>query len=283
MSDAAHHSDWLSLIDVSGPFLAEPVLREAFPQGFAGLDAGRRRELRSAYDEWREAVDLKDADLPALHRAWVELVLSRLLEWDADVLKSGDKIPASLSAARPELGIVLRPDYAAVSASDGKPLCLVMVHAPDQDLSAPIKGGGWAASASERMVELCRGAGVRLGLVTNGEAWMFVDAPVGGVTSFATWYGRLWLHEPVTLQAFVDLLNVRRFHAEESARLPSLLDRSLEHQDEVTDALGEQVRRAIEVLIQTLDRADLDRKRELLQGLAPRDVYEAALTVMTRT
>lgn len=282
MNDASSHGDWLSLIDISGPFLAEPVLREAFPQGFAGLDAGRRRDLRSAYDEWREAVDFRDADLPALHRAWIELVLSRILEWDTDVLKSGDKIPASLCAARPELSIVLRPDHAAVSANDGKPLCLVMIYAPDQDLGAPIKGGGWAASASERMVELCRGAGVRLGLVTNGEAWMFVDAPVGGVTSFATWYGRLWLHEPVTLQAFVDLLNVRRFHAEESARLPSLLDRSLEHQEEVTDALGEQVRRAIEVLIQTLDRADLDRKRELLQGLAPRDVYEAALTVMMR-
>jgi hypothetical protein len=278
----SHHNDWLSLVDVSGPFLAEPVLRDVFPQGFAGLDPAHRRDLRSAYDEWREAVDLKDTDLQALHRAWIELVLSRVLEWDADVLKSGEAIPSALSAARPELGIVLRPDYAAVSSNGDKPLCLVTVYAPDQDLGAPIKAGGWAATPADRMVELCRGAGVRLGLVTNGEAWMLVDAPIGGVVSFATWYGRVWLHEPVTLQAFVDLLNLRRFHAEEGAQLPILLARSLEHQDEVTDALGEQVRRAIEVLIQSLDRADLDRKRELLRGLALRDVYEAALTVMMR-
>lgn len=33
MSDLAQHTEWLSLIDISGPFLAEPVLKDAFPQG----------------------------------------------------------------------------------------------------------------------------------------------------------------------------------------------------------------------------------------------------------
>jgi len=37
----------------------------------------------------------------------------------------------------------------------------------------------------------------------------------------------------------------------------------------VTDALGEQVRRAVEVLIQALDRADVDRDRTLLKGIEP--------------
>lgn len=36
MSDFGHHSDWLSLIDISGPFLAEPVLKDTFPQGLEG-------------------------------------------------------------------------------------------------------------------------------------------------------------------------------------------------------------------------------------------------------
>ncbi|WP_019561457.1 hypothetical protein [Caldimonas manganoxidans] len=30
------HHDWLSLIEISGPFLAVPVLKEAFPQGLEG-------------------------------------------------------------------------------------------------------------------------------------------------------------------------------------------------------------------------------------------------------
>jgi len=50
----------------------------------------------------------------------------------------------------------------------------------------------------------------------------------------------------------------------------------------VTEALGEQVRRAVEVLVQALDRADQDRNRELLRDVDPRELYEAGLTVMMR-
>ena len=86
----------------------------------------------------------------------------------------------------------------------------------------------------------------------------------------------------MTLQAFVNLLGIRRFFADDGERLPALLDESLKLQDEVTDALGEQVRRAVEVLVQALDRADVDRNRELLAGVEPPELYEAALTVMMR-
>jgi hypothetical protein len=111
---------------------------------------------------------------------------------------------------------------------------------------------------------------------------MLVDAPVGAVTTFASWYARIWSQEPITLQAFVHLLGIRRFFVDESEQLPALFDRSLKFQDEVTDALGEQVRRAVEVLIQTLDKADQDRNRELLHDVKEPELYEAALTVMMR-
>jgi hypothetical protein len=77
-------------------------------------------------------------------------------------------------------------------------------------------------------------------------------------------------------------LGIRRFFVAESEQLPALFDRSLKFQDEVTDALGEQVRRAVEVLIQTLDKADQDRNRELLHDVKEPELYEAALTVMMR-
>ena len=161
-------------------------------------------------------------------------------------------------------------------------LLLVKIHAPNTELDTAVKGDQWTASPAERMVELCRACRVRLGLVTNGEQWMLVDAPVGGVTTFASWYARLWGQEPITLQAFVNLLSIRRFFGSESEQLPVLLDESLKLQDEVTDALGEQVQRAVEVLIQALDRADVDRNRELLADIEPSVLYEAALTVMMR-
>jgi hypothetical protein len=49
-----------------------------------------------------------------------------------------------------------------------------------------------------------------------------------------------------------------------------------------TDTLGEQVRRAVEVLVQAFDRADLDRDRQLLKDVTAAQLYEAGLTVMMR-
>jgi len=287
MSAPSVHDDWLSLIEISGPFLAVPVLKEAFPQGLEELDATKRKRLRQAYEEWREALELEDAQFAELHVAWIDEVLSRGLELDedgqGDVLKRADWCVANLQASLPEHGVTLSPDLAVVDEQRAnKPLLLIQTYAQDVDLDANLKQDGWAATPADRMVALCRSLGCRLGLVTNGERWMLVDAPVGAVTTLASWYARIWSQEPITLQAFVHLLGIRRFFVDESEQLPALFDRSLKFQDEVTDALGEQVRRAVEVLIQTLDKADQDRNRELLHDVKEPELYEAALTVMMR-
>ncbi|WP_211163658.1 Eco57I restriction-modification methylase domain-containing protein [Azoarcus taiwanensis] len=285
MVTQTQHHDWLSLVEISGPFLAVPVLKEAFPQGLEELDAAKRKRLRQAYDEWREALETDDLHFADLHAAWIDEVLSRGLELDedgrGDVLKRKDWCVAHLTADLPEHGVTLLPDFAVVGNGD-QPLMLVHAYGQDVDLDATQKLDGWASTPAERMVRLCRATGCRLGLVTNGERWMMVDAPVGAVTTFASWYARIWGQESITLQAFVHLLGIRRFFVDESERLPALFDRSLKFQDDVTDALGEQVRRAVEVLIQSLDKADQDRDRELLRGVKEAELYEAALTVMMR-
>ena len=287
MSTINMHDEWLSLIEVSGPFLAVPVLKEVFPQGLEELDGLKRKRLRQTYEEWREALDTDDLQFHEIHVAWINEVLSNGLEFDEDgtggTLKRGNQVAKSLRVTLPEHNVTLTPDFAVVDSSqDDKPLMVIHMYAANIDLEAAINQDGWAASPAERMVQLCRMTGCRIGLVTNGERWMLVDAPVGAVTSFASWYARIWGQEPITLQAFVHLLGIRRFFFNESEQLPALFDRSLKYQDEVTEALGEQVRRAIEVLIQSLDKADQDRNRELLREVAPTELYEAGLTVMMR-
>jgi len=51
MSIARQHAEWLSLIEVSGPFLSMPVLLSVFPQGLEKdeREAEQRRTLRMAY------------------------------------------------------------------------------------------------------------------------------------------------------------------------------------------------------------------------------------------
>ncbi len=275
--------EWLNLVEVSGPFLAVPVLKDIFPQGLEALSSGHPQRLRRTYEEWREAVDIQDVDLTELHAAWVKEVLSTALEIDDAVLCSGVNLPARLTMMMPEHGTTITPDLAVVNPTNAdEPLLLIHVYAPDTNLEATHRFDGLAITPADRMVSLLRATGCPIGLVTNGERWMLVHAPVGAVAGFASWYARLWGQEPDTLRAFVSLLGVRRFFGPEDGRLTALYERSLKHQDDVTEALGEQVRRAVEVLVQSLDRANQDRNQELLRDVDPRELYEASLTVMMR-
>lgn len=278
---SAEH-EWLNLLDVSGPFLAIPVLREVFPQGLEELDSSRAKRLRSAYEEWRDAVDGDDADRNMLHAAWIDEVLRTALEADDQLLKPGTDVPASVVELS-EHDTTITSDFIFIDPTHGGAvLTPIHVFPPDTDLSVSMKFGDLSCSPGDRMTLHLRALNVPFGLVTNGERWMLVHAPTGQVATFASWYARIWGQEPATLRAFVSLLGVRRFFAPAQDRLPALFERSLKYQDEVTDALGDQVRRAIEVLVQALDRADQDRNRELLCDVKPQDLYEAGLTVMMR-
>jgi hypothetical protein len=284
---ARHHAEWLSLIEVSGPFLTPPVLIRAFPQGLPKVDGRKLGRLRAAYEEWANAQDAKASDAGALHTIWVQLVLVELLEFGDQTLRSGDGVPPNLAVALAEHRETLQPSMAIVEptgrAKAGTPRLLVSIWPSDQDLESAAPAARWAATPLERMTQLCRSTGIRLGLVTNGERWTLVDAPVGQTAGYASWYAGLWLQEPITLAAFEALLGVRRFFAvADTDTIEALLDESVAFQQEVTDQLGYQVRRAVEVLVQALDRADLDRNRELLRDVPPARLYDAALTVMMR-
>ncbi|MDF9828609.1 hypothetical protein M2447_002736 [Ereboglobus sp. PH5-10] len=274
------HIEWLNLVEKTGPFLAVGVLDEAFPQGLEKVETRHRQRVRSAYDEWRDAVDAVDPQLAELHREWIRLVLEELLDYDSSILKPRDALPVSLAYREPSCGVEVRPDFAAMAGET--PRLLVAVQPPDTALNAPVAGDAWAASPVERMIQLCRATGVRLGLVTDGECWSVVYVPADGSSSVATWFARIWQQEPVTLQAFVSLLGVRRCFGPAEGTLELLMERSAADQNEVTDTLGEQVRRAVEVLVQALDKADAARNRQLLAGVTSGQLYEAGLTVMMR-
>jgi hypothetical protein len=272
---------WLSLLDISGPFLVGAVLEQAYPQGLEKIETPRRQRLRAAYYEWIDAVEELDQQLPALHDAWVRMVLEDCLEYDSEALATKAVLAGSIFYRPQEHAIEYAPDF-AISGSDGAPQLLIGIYPPETALENPLPKETWPASPAERMVLLCRANQCRVGLITNGEQWMLVNAPVGETSGYASWFARFWWQEPVTLKAFQSLLGMRRCFGPEEDTLARLLERSLDFQEEVTSTLGEQVRRAVEVLIQALGRADQDRNGELLKDVAPAELYEAGLTVMMR-
>jgi len=274
------HNEWIRLIDTSGPFLSVSVMMEPgiFKEGLEKRadEAEMVRRLRAAWEEWRD----RPFDL---YGPWVQHVLTEVLGYSADILKTSQELPASYAIRLPQYGVTLKPDFAVLDPATNKPRLLIMTVEPRTPLDRS-RGGSWSASPQTRMAELLRGADVRLGLVTNGEDWTLVYAPRGETSGFATWSCEVtFLEERSALRAFYNLLDRRRFFGvAENATLEALYARSALNQQEVTDQLGLQVRHAVEILVSQLDRLDQEHGRDLLQHVGERKIYEAALTVMMR-
>lgn len=284
-STKAHHAEWLRLLEVSGPFLELPVLTEVFPQGLPGLDPGQRAGVRQRHDEWLA----EGAGDRAIHSAWLRFVLRDVLGYPAEVLRDRTQVAVRfdvhVAAHRANLG----PDFVVLEPASGdtpeRARLLVQTWPPEQRLDRAVAGEVWKASPVDRMVELLRGQQppMRLGLVTNGADWTLVHVQPGEATTYATWQAELWGSEPLTLQAFRELLGVQRtIGAADDARLEKLFERSATAAHELTDQLGLQVRQSVERLVKGIDEADRARDRKLLKGFDEKQLYEAAVTVMMR-
>ena len=136
----------------------------------------------------------------------------------------------------------------------------------------------------QRAALSCRHHHIPLALVTDGDHLTLVHAPEGGATGWGTWRASEFATEPVLLDSFRSMLHSRRFTGAAERDTPeALLVESAGSHAEVTDQLGTQVRRATELLVNAISRADRDRRGALLTDVKPHEVYEAAVTVMMRT
>jgi len=111
MSIARHHAEWLSLVEVSGPFLSLPVLMRAFSSGLekSADESELLRKVRLAFEEW------EDSRNPAIHQAWIKFVLNDVLELTNEVLAEGQAVPKSLYCSAPEHGEMLRPNIVVIT------------------------------------------------------------------------------------------------------------------------------------------------------------------------
>src|SRR5271165_5257484 len=98
MPSSRHHTEWLSLIEVSGPFLSVPVLGRVFPQGLDPHDPDHVRVLRLAFDEWEDDRD-SNKPRPAIHREWIRFVLRETLGLPDEVLAMDQAVPATIRAS----------------------------------------------------------------------------------------------------------------------------------------------------------------------------------------
>ncbi len=271
------HGGWLGLLDISGPFLSIPVLRRVWPAGLDTLEQPTRAGFRAEHADY--------FDVPAEKRDanhWIRYVLADLLGW-VDLLAWDSETDAEgLKLAFPEHGEAVTPSF-GLQRRDGEFGLLGLVG--DESPTGRVAGSTWAASHADRLAHLLRRHDVPLGLATNGSFWVLVRAPRGKATTQATFDARVWCEEPDLLRAFVSLLSRVRFvGVPDEETLPALLDQSEDNQEEITEALGIQVRQGVELLIGAigLGEQEIRRRRPEIPPLPAHEAYVGAVTVMMR-
>ncbi|MEU5190169.1 DNA methyltransferase [Streptomyces klenkii] len=285
---AALHRNWLELVDADGPFLAVPALERVWPQGIPQPDARALNAIKDAkpafekaWENWDEYPD--DEAALAFYReardTWVDLVLRQGLRWGTSY-----NVPAPVAEIR-------SPDYTVIVRADGALHrgdtigALVLVTDPVDSLRDPLTDG-WSASPIDRMEELLRTSGVPIGVVTDGRWWAIVSARPQTMVASGIVDAQTWIEEPQTRNAFIELLQRRRLiGGKPQDRLTELFGESVTAAEKITEALGTQVRRAVELIVQALSEGALETRRRGEPDPLPAqrgEVYEAAVTAMMR-
>lgn len=284
------------MLESNIPILNVSVMEQAFPQGPEACSTVVRQDLYQDYQTWRdirdEYLDILRASSPGdvekaceaarkktridlFHEHWIGLILNDLLGWP-------EKCVVDASIRWPDLVAARFPKACSVKlvTHKGTAKLLFSSFAPEADY---LQKSGRVLSPAEELAQFMRDHedAPRVALMTDGERWTLITALTDNPDAFASWYASDWRREALLLKSFSTLLSFRRICASKDS-LMDLLERTVKDQENVTDTLGEQVQRAIEVLIQSLDKADAGSEHALLKGIDAKTLYDASLTVMMR-
>ncbi|MFE1395366.1 Eco57I restriction-modification methylase domain-containing protein [Nocardiopsis alba] len=268
---AEQHTEWLGLLSPDGPFLSAEVLLEAFPDGLPAVDTEVRQTLRQGWHE------LDRERTGALVPAWIELVLGELLGWE-----EGQRAQPAVGGAR------VAPEFALFGPGpSGREERLHFYRLPLG--TEPARSQGGRPSPVETAAARCRESGVPLALVTDGQYWALVHALPGKPTSVGVFDADLWGEEPLLLQAFAALMGSQRVRlpardraGELTNAAAALFERTFDKQSDLTEDLGNQVLRAVELLVAEIARLDRESSGRFLEHVGEREIYKGALTVLMR-
>jgi hypothetical protein len=313
---AEQHRAWLELVETDGPFLAVPPLKRVWPQGIPALPADRLdvlREARVGFEHAWEALDRDPDDDTVAEKyrdardEWVRTVLRDVAGWQ-ESLVWGPGCAPGLAASSPDRRVAVTPDAAlrgptGSSGSAGRgPVIGALVSVVDRCASLHDTGlDGWAATAVDRMEALLRAsqtdpagdrstagpaAGTQVGIVTDGRWWALVCARPKSLVASGVVDSQTWIEEPRTRDAFLTVIARQHLIGGDPAeRLPRLFADSVAAAEEVTEALGAQVRRAAGLLVQAFGETAAEARRRGLPDPLPADpdqTYSAAVTVLMR-
>jgi len=291
MTRSSLHAWWADLRH-NGLVVAPALLEEVFP---GGLDIPKQfsyQRLRERYTVFETLCQRERAFEPgADHRplyAWLEGVLDIFLGHEASRWQKGSHVAATWTHET-LLHEKLRPQRILFrDSTQREPVLFVWIEQTRQ------LGQGQGRSAYGKLLELLRAKNVKLGLLTNGRQFRLCYAGLD-YDSWAEWDVESWFAEEELrrqLYGFYTLLGPMGVNPRNGYAFPLLeaAEASRTRQGDLSTVLGEQVREAIEILLNEVNQAVrgnpalLDTVRLTPQGgsLPQRRVLEALYQAATR-
>lgn len=285
------HLEWLGFVRPTGLVVSAPALVRAGAILNTHDREGQDRLAACAVE--RETATGTAHSLPDF-KDFAEKVLDWSFSPRGYAGTDGRPIPDELKVHLPDFGETLQPDLAVVERSSGEGelawQLLVRVLDADADFDARevVSGSSLDASPHGRMERLLRQTGVHAGLLFNGSALRLISAPRGESSGWLDFQVEEMVQtagRPICA-AMRLLLNERRLLSlPTEERLGALLLDSRKFQNEVSEALAEQVMHALYELVRGLQAAHDQSKGELLREVLrndPDEVYRALLTSLLR-
>ena len=274
------NADWIRLLECDSPVLSTVAVDETFPQGPLIPRQGILSDVQKVYEEFRAVLLPKNKttstknkeEQERYRRVWVNWVQQNILNWRED-----DKRKTSFFWLD---DVFLSEAESYVLTHRDEPRLFFAFFPKEDDFR---QNCCKSKTALDEAVEFIRKhpSAPKEALLTNGEIWTLLSVRDEHSHVSASWHACDWRREPQLLNAFSSLFSPN-FIFRKTSSLTELLRKSAEIQESSADSLSEQVQRAIEVLVQSLDRADAGSEHPLLKDISPKELYDAALTVMMR-
>jgi hypothetical protein len=272
---------WWSALRHGGCLIAPSRLEEFFPSHAEPLSAWASDRLRRAFARF----DVEN-DKAALNQ-FLDVALADLLGLPPQEWTAGNQVDSAW-AARALTGEIIKPRRLWQEPGGGLlPVFIAEEAAPGPGRSTPKLGLGRGRKSISRVIEWLRRKQLKVALLTNGRQWRLIHAGAD-YDAWCEWDTEAWFiaGEPgPQVEALRLLLSRNALAMPASGGAPPLLDAiqaTRRGQAELSSALGERVRQAVEILLresrETIDTARADQALPV----SNRDVYIAAARLVMR-
>ncbi|CZR97311.1 N-6 DNA Methylase [Clostridioides difficile] len=250
-----------------GGMLISPALVGQYFENIEELSIYKYNQLRDKYisfDSIRASQKyIMNMDTDVINK-WIDYIIQIILEHNPDNIAKGKYIDSKYKL-KTILGQSLSPDKVIFSdASRKNPILLVSIQKSER------LGIGKDRKSYTEFIELLRGTGVKLGLITNGVQFRLCYAGID-YDAWTEWDASMWFIESEwrkQLDGFIALLGKEGLQLAEgeNTKLKTIIEESRNKQSEISDILGQQIREAVEILINQLD-STLKTYPELLEAI----------------